>query len=303
MTVRRVPKPAAAGAVPRPSTFRVSWAQYRKSTAGVVALVGLIVVILLAVLIPLFGGGEELSVVRTSGPVNHPPTWADPFGTDESGRSVLLLTLWGARTSLLVGVSATLLAVTMGTVVGVLSGHFLGWRSGVLTRLTDFFLVLPSLPMAIVLSTVLTRGIGTIILAISATSWAVTARLVRAQTLTIEAKPYVERARALGGGHWHIIVWHTLPGAFPLVLAALTLTMASAIIAESTLSFLGVGDPSRTSWGSMLNAARQTGAITAGYWWYVLPPGLAIVGVVLAFTVCGRVLEAALNPSLRRQRH
>ena len=204
--------------------------------------------------------------------------------------------------SLLVGLAAAVLSVVIGTVVGVLAAHFGGWAETALMRFTDFFLVLPALVLAIALSTVLSRGLGTIVLAIAVTSWPTTARLVRAQTLTIEARPYIERARVLGGGHGHVIGRHVLPAVLPLVFANTTLTVASAIIMESTLAFLGLGDPSLVSWGAMLKSAMDTGAVTGGAWWYLLPPGLGIVLVVLGFTLCGRALEAVFNPRLRGSR-
>jgi peptide/nickel transport system permease protein len=181
----------------------------------------------------------------------------------------------------------------------MLAAHFGRIVSAVLMVITDFFLVLPSLVLAIVLSTVLDRGLVTIVLAIGVTSWAATARLVRAQTLAVEARPYIERATVLGGGHAHVLGKHVLPAVAPLVLANTTLTVGSAIIAESTLSFLGLGDPGSISWGAMLRSAVESGAITAGAWWYLLPPGLAIVAVVLGFTLCGRALEIQLNPALK----
>ncbi len=144
-----------------------------------VGLLGLIAITVLATLAPAFVDRDGLSVIHSRNPINHPPSLKYPLGTEENGRSVLLLTWWGARTSLLVGVSATVLAVSIGTAIGVASGHFPGWRSSALVRLTDFFLILPALPLAIVLSTVLARGVGTTILAITVTSWPVTARLVR----------------------------------------------------------------------------------------------------------------------------
>jgi peptide/nickel transport system permease protein len=240
-----------------------------------------------------------LDVTRVTGRVLQAPDGSYWLGTDESGRSVLLLTWWGARVSLLIGLAAAVLSMVIGTVVGVLAAHFGGVTSTVLMRVTDFFLVLPALVLAIALSTVLARGLATIVLAIGVTSWATTARLVRAQTLTVETRPYIERARALGGGHTHIIGKHVLPAVLPLVLANTTLSVANAIIAESTLAFLGLGDPSRVSWGSMLKSAMDTGAVTGGAWWYLLPPGLGIVLVVLSFTLCGRSLEAVFNPRLR----
>ncbi len=261
-------------------------------------LVVLAVALLVAVFAPLLVPAAALSVVEAGGPVLAPPGAGGLLGTDENGRSVLALTLVGTRVSLLVGIAATLLSVLFGSLVGMLAAHFGRIVSAILMVITDFFLVLPSLVFAIVLSTVLERGLLTIVLAIGVTSWASTARLVRAQTLTIEARPFIERATVLGGGHAHVLGKHVVPAVAPLVLANTTLTVGSAIIAESTLSFLGLGAPGSISWGAMLRSAVESGAITAGAWWYLLPPGLAIVAVVLGFTLCGRALEVQLNPAL-----
>ncbi|KEI44880.1 ABC transporter permease [Saccharopolyspora rectivirgula] len=278
------------------------WRVYRGDTGGVVGLVLLVAIALLALLAPVLTDSSGLDVTRATGQPLQPPSSEHWLGTDESGRSVLLLTWWGARVSLLVGLAAAVLSVFIGTLVGVAAAHFGGWTSRLLLRFTDFFLVLPALVLAIALSTVLERGLATIVLAIGVTSWPSTARLVRAQTLTVEARPFIERARALGAGHLHIITKHVLPSVLPLVFANTTLSVASAIISESTLSFLGLGDPSRVSWGAMLKSAMDTGAVTGGAWWYLLPPGLGIVLVVLSFTLCGRALEAVFNPRLRGQR-
>jgi peptide/nickel transport system permease protein len=269
--------------------------------AGLVGLVILLVIAALAVFAPVLSDPAVLDVTKATGARLAPPSGQYWLGTDESGRSVLLLTWWGARISLMVGLAAAALSVLIGTVVGLVAGHFGGWVAGILMRVTDFFLVLPSLVLAIALSTVLERGLGTIVIAIGLTSWPTTARVVRAQTLTVQARPYVERAQALGGGHWHVIGRHVLPAVMPLVLANTTLNVALAIIGESTLSFLGLGDPTQVSWGSMLNAAWANGAVTSGAWWYLLPPGVGIVVVVLAFTLCGRALEAVFTPALRGQ--
>lgn len=276
-----------------------TWRIFRQDRGGLVGLVVLLVGAALALLAPVLTDQSGLDVTRATGRVLQSPDTTYWLGTDESGRSVLLLSWWGARVSLLVGLSAALLSVVIGTLVGVLSAHFGGWTSRVLLRVTDFFLVLPSLVLAIVLSTVLARGMATIILAIGVTSWPTTARLVRAQTLTVEARPHIERSVALGAGHGHIIRRHVLPAVLPLVFANTTLSVAGAIIAESTLSFLGLGDPSRVSWGAMLKSAMDTGAVTSGAWWYLLPPGLGIVVIVLSFTLCGRAMEAVFNPRLR----
>jgi peptide/nickel transport system permease protein len=275
------------------------WRTFAGQRAGVIGLGVLVLIVLLAVLAPVLTDSADLDVTKVTGPALAAPSGQYWLGTDESGRSVLLLVWWGARISLLVGLSASILSVLIGTVVGLLAAHFGRWTGAVLLRITDFFLVLPSLVLAIALSSVLQRGLFTIVLALAVTSWPITARIVRAQTLTVESRPYIERSRALGGGHGHVIFRHVLPAVMPLVLANTTLNVANAIIGESTLSFLGLGDPTQVSWGSMLNAALQSGAVTSGAWWYLLPPGLGIVVVVLAFTLCGRALEAVLTPALR----
>ncbi|WP_223198459.1 ABC transporter permease [Solihabitans fulvus] len=279
--------------------MKAFWREFVRNRSGVAGLAVLALMVALALLAPVLTDRVGLDVTRAQFPRWQPPAADYWLGTDHTGRSVLLQTWWGARVSLTVGVAATLLSVGVGSVVGLAAAHFGGWLSGLLMRVTDFFLALPALVLAICLSTVLPRGIGTIVLAIGATAWPATARLVRAQTLAVEARPYIERAKVLGGGHLHIIGRHVLPGVFPLVLVNTTLTVASAIIAESTLSFLGLGDPGLVSWGSMLHEATLHGAVSQGAWWFLLPPGLGIVLVVLAFTLCGRALETVLNPRLR----
>lgn len=283
----------------RGAALRSFWREYRRHRAGVVGLVILAATVVLALAAPLITDESGLDVTKTTGGVLDPPNSEFLLGTDEQGRSVLLLVLWGSRISLVVGVTATLLAMGIGTLIGIAAGHFSGWLSAALMRITDWFMVLPRLVLAIALAVVLGPTLTTIIIAIGVTSWAGTARIIRAQTLAVEARPYMERARALGAGHWHQMSRHVLPNVMPLVLASTTLEVASAILAEATLSFLGLGDPSRISWGTMLSRAYNSGAVTAGCWWYLLPPGVAILLVVLAFTLCGRALEAVLNPRLR----
>jgi peptide/nickel transport system permease protein len=283
----------------RRAALRRFAADYRRQRAGLAGLAVLGVFVLLALTAPLLFSPDELRVTEATGGVLEPPSREFPLGTDESGRSVLALVVWGARVSLLVGIAATVISMAIGTLVGIGSGHFGGWWGGVLERLTDWFLVIPFLPLAIVLATVLGASLVNIIVVIGVTSWPGTARLVRAQTLSVEARPYLERARVLGGGHWQQMSRHVLPNVMPLVLANTTLTVAIAILSETTLSFLGLGDPFRVSWGSMLDNAFAAGAISAGAWWYLLPPGLCVVAVVLAFTLVGRALENVLEPRER----
>ncbi|WP_410598948.1 ABC transporter permease [Amycolatopsis sp. lyj-90] len=277
------------------------WHEFTTNKAGVFGLAFLGVITVLAILAPVISDESGLDVTKATGGSLNPPSGEYWLGTEIDGRSVLLMTFWGARISLLVGFSAAFLSVLIGTVIGIAAAHFGGWLSGLLLRFTDFFLVLPSLVLAVALASVLEQGTLTVIVAIGVTAWPSTARLVRAQTLTIEGRPYIERAKALGGGHLHIVGKHVLPGVMPLVLANTTLVVGNAVIADATLAFLGVGNPNTVSWGAMLQSALNNGAISKGAWWNLLPPGIAIVVVVLAFTLVGRALETVLNPRLKGQ--
>ncbi|MFE7710364.1 ABC transporter permease [Streptomyces sp. NPDC057486] len=274
------------------------WREYRTHRGGLWGLAGLILIALIAVFAPTLAGADSQSVTAAPGGALESPSGEFPLGTDQFGRSVLALLVWGARVSLTVGLLAAFLCVAIGTVVGIVAGHFHGWYSTVLMRVTDWFLVMPTLVLAIALATVMDRSIWTIIIAIGVTTWPTTARLVRAQTLAVESRPYIERAHALGGGHGHIMIRHVLPNVMPLVLAQTTLVISSAILTEATLAFLGLGDPTITSWGGMLQDAREAGAVSAGDWWYLAPPGVAIALVALSFTLCGRAIESVLNPRL-----
>jgi peptide/nickel transport system permease protein len=221
------------------------------------------------------------------------------MGTDDLGRSVLTLTIWGTRISMIVGLVATAITITIGVTIGLIAGYYGAWRETVLMRLTDWFLVIPFLPLAIVLATLLGPSFYTVIFVIAITSWPSAARVIRAQVLSLKTRPYVERSRALGASDWHLVTRHILPNVGPLIFANTVLTVAVAILYESTLSFLGLGDPLHTSWGTILENAFGAGAPFAGNWWWVVPPGLAIVLVVLSFTMIGYALDDILNPKLR----
>ncbi|MFJ3285696.1 ABC transporter permease [Streptomyces sp. NPDC086669] len=274
------------------------WREYRTHRAGLVGLTALALFALVALTAPLTVGSDVSSVTGAPGQPLETPSGEFWLGTDRFGRDLLGLVVWGSRVSLLVGLLAAALCVAIGTLVGITAGHFKGAYATVVMRITDWFLVMPTLVLAIALATVMSRSLGTVVLAIGVTSWPTTARLVRAQTLAVEARPYIERARALGGGHRHIMVRHVLPNVMPLVLAQTTLMISSSILAEATLAFLGLGDPTVVSWGGLLQDAREAGSVSSGNWSYLVPPGLAIAGVALAFTLCGRAVESVLNPRL-----
>jgi peptide/nickel transport system permease protein len=280
-----------------------AWREYRRHTPGMVGLAILVAAVVMALAAPLLADSAGLHAVNTTAN----PAWANPskfgpLGTDNLGRSVMTQFIWGSRISLLVGLAATVLAMLIGSVVGIAAGFFGGWAEAVLMRLTEWFLVIPFLPLAIVLAAILGPSIQNIILVIGITSWPAPARLIRAQVLTLKERLYVDRSRALGASDWHLMTRHVLPNVSGLIIANTTLTVPVAILSETTLSFLGLGDPSRASWGKMLQESFEAGALTQQAWWYYVPPGVGILLVVLAFSLCGQALEEVLDPRLRDRR-
>jgi peptide/nickel transport system permease protein len=290
--------PPLASAPPRALALRRfarSFAHHPTAMAGLAILVA---VTALALAAPLFIHPNDLDVINAPGPSLAPPSAQFPLGTDQAGRSVLTLLIWGTRPSLAIGVIATVLTMIVGSSIGLLAGHYGGGTSKVLMAVTDWFIALPALPLAIALAAVLGQGDASITIAIAVTSWPGTARLIRAQTLAVEARPFIERAKALGAGDTQLMTRQVLPNVAPFILVSGTLTIASAILYETTLTFLGLGNPTDVSWGSMINQAFNQGAVTSGAWWYILPPGIAIVIVVLGFTLVGRAVENILNPRM-----
>jgi peptide/nickel transport system permease protein len=283
----------------RAAAWRRNWKLFRGHRSGLVGLVILGFFVVVALAAPLLADPEGLKVTKATGGVLESPSSEFWLGTDENGRSVLTMLIWGTRISLLVGLLATAISMVIGTFVGLISGFFEGWTARLLYRVTEWFLVIPFLPLAIILAVVLGRSLLNIAVVIGVTSWPATALLIRSQTLSVKERPYLERARLLGAGRWHQMTRHVLPNVTPMIFANTTLTVAVAILSETTLSFLGLGDPTRVSWGSMLEGAFAVGAMTTGSWWYIVPPGVCVVLVVLAFTLIGQALEEIFNPRLR----
>lgn len=279
----------------RLAEFWAAYSKNRRGVAGLAALAFLLFVALASLLIPAsyFHTGAVADILQ-------PPSWHHWLGTDELGRDVLALVAAGARVSLLVGVAASVISVVVGTLVGVASGYFGGWTDEILMRLTDIFLVLPWLVLMLTLAAVLGPSLFNIILVIGLTGWTGTARLVRSQTLSVKERPFVERAVALGATDSFVIARHILPNVFSLIFANTVLVIAVTILSETSLSFLGMGDPQRVSWGSMLYHAFDSGAAALGAYWYLLAPGLCVVGAVLSFTFVGQALDEVLNPRIRR---
>ena len=223
------------------------------------------------------------------------------FGTTETGADVFSQVLAGARISIVVGFAAAIISAVLGAAVGLLSGYFGGWTDRILDALENWFLVIPTLPLMIVLASLLDPSLTVLILVIGITSWAGTGRIVRAQVLTLRERAFVERARALGAGDGYILKTHILPNTVPLIFANTVLIVAVAILSEAALAFLGLGDPTSISWGTMLENAFTSGAPSAEAWWYVIPPGLCITVLVLAIAILGYLFEEHINPRLQEQ--
>jgi peptide/nickel transport system permease protein len=281
--------------------FSRFWSTYRRSKAGIAGLVILLLFVAMAIFAPLLADRAGLDVTQVDGPILAAPSWQYPLGTDDLGRSVLTLVIWGSRISLLVGLLAAVVSMTVGSALGIFAGYRGGAWDAFLMRFTDWFLVLPFLPLAVILAGIYGQSLLIIVMVIGLTSWPWTARLVRSQTLSIRERPYIERARGLGAGDLQLIRKHVLPNVLPVIFAQTILSVALMILAESTLSFIGLGDPNRASWGAVLENAFEAGAPTLGAWWWIGAPGLCIVVVVLAFTLCGNAIEEIVNPRLRQR--
>ena len=231
--------------------------------------------------------------------VLEPPSSSHLLGTTESGSDVLSQLLVGRagldRRRLLRGHD---LGRDRRRRRPAVSGYFGGWTDRILDAVDNWFLVIPTLPLMIVLSRLLNPSLGVLILVIGITSWAGTGRIVRSQVLTLRERAFVERARALGASHWYILRTHIFPNALPLIFANTVLIVAVAILSESALAFLGLGDPTQISWGTMLENAFYAGAPSAEAWWYVIPPGLCITLLVLSVAMLGYLFEEYINPRL-----
>jgi peptide/nickel transport system permease protein len=229
------------------------------------------------------------------------PSMDHLLGTTEVGADVFSQLLVGARVSIIVGFAAALISGFIGSAVGLIGGYFGGWTDRVIDSFENWFIVLPTLPLMVVLARLLNPSLSVLIVVIAITSWAGTGRIVRAQVLTLRERAYVERARALGASDWYIIRRHVLPNALPLIFANTVLIVAVAILYEAALAFLGLGDPSSISWGTMIENGFEAGAPSAGAWWYVVPPGLCITVLVFAIGLVGYLFEQHVNPRLRER--
>ena len=280
---------------------RLSWRRVLRRPMGPIGAAMLIVALVAAVAAPLLAPYDPYAPVRvTIQDIFQGPSGTHLLGTDDGGKDVLSSLIYGARVSLIVGFAASAITMVIGGLVGIVAGYR-GRRTGtLLMSITDFFLVIPEIALQIVIVAIVGQSLINIILVIGLLGWAWTARLVRSQTLSVRERKFVLRARAIGAGDVHILRRHVIPAVLPLMIANAVLVISLAILSESTLAFIGLGDPTVISWGQMLNFAFNRGAISAGAWWALIPPGLAIVWVVLGTTLLGTALEDALNPRLKR---
>lgn len=274
----------------------------RQMTSNKMAMTGTVIIaffVLMALIGPVILPFETTDIASSRSEVFNPPSWKHLLGTDNLGRDVLAYLMSGARVSLFVGVVATAISMVLGTTVGIVAGYSGGAVDNVLMRITDFFLVLPWLPFCMVLAAILGNSMWNIILVIGLTGWSGTARIIRAQTLSVKEQQYVERTVSVGASKGYVMKRDILPNVFPLVFSETILIISSSILTETSLAFLGLGDPTRPSWGMMLNDAYSTGAMTSGAWWYFILPGVCVILVALGFTLMGYAFDEILNPKLK----
>jgi peptide/nickel transport system permease protein len=283
------------------------WRIFSHNKLGMLGAFLVVTAIFVAVFAPLLTPYAPTDTIRDAngrGLTFAPPSVHGPLGTDDAGRDIWSQLVYGARISLMVGFLAGFIAMFVGSLFGIMAGYFSGTVDNALMRVTDILLVIPDLPLMLILVATIRQmdlrisPVSVLIVVIGLLYWTSTARLIRSQVLTIKERQFVDRARAFGAGHWYIIRKHILPQIMPLIVANTVLILSTAILIESGLAFLGLGDPTKPSWGTMLNFAFDRNAVTNGAWWFYLPPGFAIVWVTLGCVLLGNVLEELLNPRL-----
>jgi peptide/nickel transport system permease protein len=281
---------------------------FSKNRLGMIGVILLLIFVSMAVLAkPLYAVGwiqDPNNVMESSSSETlKPPSQSHLIGTDDKGRDIMSQLFFGAKNSLVVGFAAALLTMAFGAAIGLIAGAFGRATDEFLMRFTDLFLVIPWLPFAVILASFLPPinqpSMYKIIIVIGLTSWPPAARIVRSQVLSIRERSFIERAISVGAGKLHIIRRHLLPNVFPLVFANAILSVSNAILSEAFLSFFGIGDPTRITWGMMLYNGYNFGGFASRAYWFIVPPGLCIVLVVLGFTFISYALDDVLNPKLR----
>jgi peptide/nickel transport system permease protein len=286
---------APLGASEARSRLGSAWRMFLASRYGPVGIALLLLVLVPALLAPLLAPADPFDLGAR--PFLRPGSSGHPLGTDHLGRDVLSQILFGARLSLAVGLVAAGIAAVIGVVVGSVSGYYGGWLDVVLSRVTDMFLIIPTFFLIIIVVATLGNGILYVMVLIGLTSWPANARLMRAQALTLRERTFVHALTALGESRSRILTRHIIPNGIQPVIANSTLLIAGGVLTEAALSFLGLGDPNRASWGRMIFDGR-TSILTA--WWPSIFPGIAMIVTVLAFYLIGDGLSYVLTPKTRR---
>lgn len=271
------------------------------------AKVGFVVVIvftIIAVFAPLIAPYHPEEVISDSSGTwlsYQRPSSAFWLGTTDMGRCIFSQIIYGARTAFMVGLLAALMVMVIGTVVGLVSGYFGSWIDQIIMRFVDFVYGIPFLPFAMVLVTVIGGSRWNVIIAISVLLWRETCRVVRSQVLSLKERPFVEVARSAGAGNLRIIFVHLAPNIYPISVLYGVFAVGWAILTEAGLSFLGFGDPASCSWGKMLQEAYVSQALSVGAWWWIFPPGIAIVLIVMSTYFISQGIEEVVNPRLRER--
>ena len=278
--------------------LRGFWALYKQSHIAMFGLFLVLTFIAVALAAPWVAPYDPRALV---GKPFERPGEDHILGTDQVGRDIYSQLIWGSRISLMVGLFASVFSVAIGTAIGLVSGYLRGPIDTVLMRITDLFITLPSIPLMLILAAIIGRSVWNIILVIAITGWTGTARMVRAQTLSIKERPYVEAARSVGARDSQIMFRHILPNIIPLIFANAIVGIVNAILSESGLSFLGLGDPTKPSWGLILRHANEVGAMATGRLWFIIPPGVCIMLIAIGFAFSSYSLDQILNPRLRER--
>ena len=281
------------------------WAVYKENLIGKIGLTLLVIFALMAVcsffppwIDPMYHPmtGVDPLISHSTG-----PSWRHWLGTDFIGRDILCQLLAGARIAFMVGISAAFMSIFLGTVIGMIAGYAGKIVDTLLMRLADMIMVMPTLLVVLILSSLFGQlNIWTIVLLIALFRWPGVSRVIRAQTLSLKERPFIEAAKVTGASHFRIIFRHIMPNVLPLSLLYMTFRVTSAIIIEAALAFLGFGDPSTVSWGMMLQWVWKTGHMFQAPYW-LLPPGICISLLTLSFYMLGRAMEEVLDPRLRKE--
>lgn len=284
-------------AIAQPGAARDFWRRFLRNRGAVVGLVILLLVVLLALFAPLLYPQDPWRMVQRPflAPFAVEGFW---FGTDTLGRDIGAGLVYGAQVSLLVGLVSTVVALTIGVTLGALAGFYGGLIDDALMRFTEFFQTIPNFALAIVLVAIFQPSTESVVLAIGIVSWPPVARLVRGEFLSLRSREFVQAARVVGQTNGQIIFRQILPNTLSPIIVMASLMVATAILLESSLSFLGLGDPDTMSWGYMIGAART---VIRQAWWLSVFPGVAILLTVLALNLVGEGLNDALNPRLARK--